>query len=448
MHAKARRKTLWRRAGWTLLGVLALTVLVGATVAAYWPLADAVAVHDSRGLTGTARTKALIQARKDARGQFIQAGTWLLAAFAFVFTAANFTLARRQGDLNRAALELTRGTFQLSEQGQVTERFTRAIDQLGSSNVDVRLGGVYALERVAVDSPRDQPAIVAVLAAFVQRRSRMEPERLGDDPAGEARAAVSVIARRDTGADGGRVNLRRARLLGLALDDARLTGADLYQADLGEAVLVRGRLAGVVAGEANLRGAHLTECDLLGADLTGATLSEAVLTDGRWDEATLVKAVLPRARLCRVSLRGAVMTEAVLDGAELEECDLTGAKLGRAGLTAAKLVGTELAGADLTRANLSRAVCRDAGLEGADLTDAVVAGADLTGARLRGATLLRANLSGAVLSGADLSGIDLTRVKVAGLNLDGAIVEADPPLPAGWRRGADGRVRRDAGGTP
>lgn len=38
----------------------------------------------------------------------------------------------------------------LSREGQVTERFTRAIDQLGSEKLEVRLGGIYALERIAV----------------------------------------------------------------------------------------------------------------------------------------------------------------------------------------------------------------------------------------------------------------------------------------------------------
>ena len=43
----------------------------------------------------------------------------------------------------------------ISREGQITERFTRAVDQLGNQNVDVRVGGIYALERIAKDSPPD-----------------------------------------------------------------------------------------------------------------------------------------------------------------------------------------------------------------------------------------------------------------------------------------------------
>jgi hypothetical protein len=39
--------------------------------------------------------------------------------------------------------------LRIAREGQVTERFTRAIDQLGNDNVDVRLGGIYALGRVS-----------------------------------------------------------------------------------------------------------------------------------------------------------------------------------------------------------------------------------------------------------------------------------------------------------
>src|SRR3954447_13018885 len=49
---------------------------------------------------------------------------------------------------------LTGLSYRLSRAGQITERFTRAIDQLGSTQLDVRLGGIYALERLARDSPR------------------------------------------------------------------------------------------------------------------------------------------------------------------------------------------------------------------------------------------------------------------------------------------------------
>src|SRR5829696_516895 len=57
--------------------------------------------------------------------------------------------------------ETTRETLRITEQGQITERFTRAIDQLGETELEIRLGGIYALERIAKDSPeRDYSTVM------------------------------------------------------------------------------------------------------------------------------------------------------------------------------------------------------------------------------------------------------------------------------------------------
>jgi len=49
----------------------------------------------------------------------------------------------------------TSQTLQTTKEGQITDRFTKAIDQLGKDNLAVRLGGIYALERLAKDSEYD-----------------------------------------------------------------------------------------------------------------------------------------------------------------------------------------------------------------------------------------------------------------------------------------------------
>jgi hypothetical protein len=63
------------------------------------------------------------------------------------------------------------GNFRLIEKVKITERFTRAVDQLGRAEVDVRIGGIYALERLTKDSPGDRAAITKVLTAFVRGRA-------------------------------------------------------------------------------------------------------------------------------------------------------------------------------------------------------------------------------------------------------------------------------------
>jgi hypothetical protein len=56
----------------------------------------------------------------------------------------------------------------IGRQSQITERFTRAIDQLGSDKLDVRLGGIFALERIAKNSKVDREPITRILETFVR----------------------------------------------------------------------------------------------------------------------------------------------------------------------------------------------------------------------------------------------------------------------------------------
>ena len=73
-------------------------------------------------------------------------------------------------------------TLQVNREGQITEHFTRAIDQLGATDdkgkarLEIRLGGIYGLERIAKDSPeRDYSTIMEVLTAYVRSNAPRSP---------------------------------------------------------------------------------------------------------------------------------------------------------------------------------------------------------------------------------------------------------------------------------
>ena len=110
------------------------------------PAADWLAHHDVGSASGPLHETAL----DNARGRLLTLGAGLFAAGALVFTVRNFTLSR---------------------EGQVTDRYTKAIEQLGSDKLDVCLGGIYALERIARDSARDHPTVIEVLSAFIREHS-------------------------------------------------------------------------------------------------------------------------------------------------------------------------------------------------------------------------------------------------------------------------------------
>ncbi|WP_203841815.1 pentapeptide repeat-containing protein [Winogradskya humida] len=283
---------------------------------------------------------------------------------------------------NRQQQELGLQQQNLALQGQVADRFTAAIDQLGQEDekkqdkLSIRLGGIYALQRLMIDSPPDQPAVVQVLCAFVRThapRPDQMPKRVRPSSA-DVRAAVTVLSHRP---NPGNQTLDFSGTL-LGLDTAELRGADLIGADLTGADLRYANLTG-----ANLDGANLDGTDLDSVHLDGADLRYA-------------------------DLDGANLTGADLRYADLTGTPLTGANLRYANLTGANLDGADLASANLDGANLASANLHDADLSGADLHDADLSGAHLDGANLQGMRLDVAHLDGADLDGADLTYADLT----------------------------------------
>ena len=89
--------------------------------------ADWLAHHDVGSATGPLHETAL----DNARGRLLTLGAGLFAAAALVFTALNFSLLRRNSE---QADQWQRRTHELTEQGQVTDRYTKAIEQLGSTS--------------------------------------------------------------------------------------------------------------------------------------------------------------------------------------------------------------------------------------------------------------------------------------------------------------------------
>nr|MDT0517835.1 pentapeptide repeat-containing protein [Streptomyces sp. DSM 41633] len=309
--------------------------------------------------------------------------------------------------------------LRIAEQGQITSRFNEAVSHLGSKSLDVRFGGIYALERIMQDSPRDQPRIISVLSAYARTHTpvpadgfpKMKPDELPPPPDADVVAVTEVLAARPSGRDGqAEINWQGADLRGLSLQSP-------YVNTSGDESPVASYLPFSFANlaEADLRHAYFLGVDLHNALCTGANLAYAELSDVSLKDAQMEGVDLTKAVLEDASLRGANLSNAILVGANLTRADLGGAKLDLA---------------DLNSANVSRADLRDANLLLADLRSTDLYGTDLRGADLTGSDLRGADLSGSDLRQADLTGADLT-----GANLKGALLEGAKGVPT---EGLDG----------
>jgi uncharacterized protein YjbI with pentapeptide repeats len=319
----------------------------------------------------------LAKARNDVRGTLLQGiGGIVLLGGAYL----TWQSSRRQRELDR--------------QGQITERFTRAIDQLGSDKLDVRMGGIYALGRVNKDSHEDQETIMEVLAAFVRSRAAWK----SNDPTapssqidrlpllairnGDIQAALAVLAKQGPRASSStplimlNVDLRNAMLNGGNFERAWFKGAHLEGSELRGAMLQGADLREAHLEGADLFGVNLKEADLRHAHLQGAVLDRALL-----ENADFRGACLKATRICTDHFMGTNLSGANLEEAIFGTCDLSGAHLSNANLRRADLLGANLAGTWLTDADL-----QEAGLWGAKLKEAIIWNANFRGAKARSTT--------------------------------------------------------------
>ena len=234
-------------------------------------------------------------------------------------------------------LIFTYNTFVLNREGQINDRFTKAVDQLGDADIAVRLGGLYALERTAKDFASDHPMIIDVMCAYVRENSKKY-----------ARAKTSQITIQKKQND---------------LVKAEKTEDGKIETDIQTALTIIARLrkehpygnkidlSGASISHANLKGIDLGNADLSNADLSYADLSYADLSDAK-----LFDADLHGANFNHANLHNAWPIRANLEGATLQHADLTYIKLDAAFLTKTNFSGANMSDASIDLYSLKKAI--------------------------------------------------------------------------------------------
>lgn len=335
-----------------------------------------------------------------------------------------------------------------TKEGQITDRFTRAIDQLGEVDqlgnpaIEIRLGGIYALERTANESDKDYWPIIEILTAYIRKNSSIEDLKVKEQnkvPL-DIQAILNVIGRRAYTykfGEANRINLQRTFLKGIHLKETHLEGADLTEsnfvaahlekAHLEEALLEKSNFSAAYLDQADLRdtycemaqfegsiieGANLQKANFERAILSGANLRETNCESANFDAANCSGAFFEKAHLEKASFFGTQFYEA-----HLTEANFRGASLQKANFKKAHLYKTLFDNAFLKYAHFEESYLEYGSFEVANLRmshfeEAYLREANLKGANLQLASLLKADLEGANLIGAeDLTVDQLSKVK-------------------------------------
>ena len=279
-------------------------------------------------------------------------------------------------------------------------------------NIEVRIGAILSLERIAQDSTRydrgrDHVRVMEILCAYVRENAPVssaqdhpfgEWEPLKDDPTEEERAAHLAKYEERFG---------NFFTQGQVYQWARTVPAP--RADIAIALRVIGRRTpdqrlaearwGKDAGPGDAW-VFDTPCPSLPDDTTAEIRADFATRLGQWQE------TIGSYRGYRLDLRNTN-----LQGADLSDLALSGARLDGARMEGANLRGARMEGADLLGARMEGANLGGARMVGADLWGARMEGANLGSARMEGADLWGARMEGANLGDARMEGADLRRAK-------------------------------------
>jgi uncharacterized protein YjbI with pentapeptide repeats len=224
--------------------------------------------------------------------------TWIALASLIATIFAGWQLVANT-QLAQSNLRLAQENTALTEIRLITENFTKAVEQIGSKEDMVVIGGIYSLEQIAKGSHQNlnkttvnetmgyQWTMMEVLSSFIRKNAPISTKNQNCCSMA-VQTALKVIGRRDAEFDGsgmetGKHNimdLSKTNLRGVKLEKATLfavnfTGADLREADLRGAELSQANFTGADLRGADLRGARIDRINLNNANLNGTEMSEA-----------------------------------------------------------------------------------------------------------------------------------------------------------------------------
>lgn len=172
-------------------------------------------------------------------------------------------------------------TYSLNKVSAHADRYAKAVEQLASEKLEVRVGGVYALESVAKVLSRDTSPVADVLSAFVRAAS----VRDSGDSDSDIHAAVNVLSRGLLARQS--VDLTKGRFVEIRLSGNTFAGANIAEGDFSMSRLVKVSFKSANLHLVDFTGANLEKVSFAEADLSGADFRGAVVKDCSFKNANM-----------------------------------------------------------------------------------------------------------------------------------------------------------------
>ena len=318
--------------------------------------------------------------------------------------------------LKRKAEDLLKAG-KLDEAGRVldevlTQRFADATQHLASKELTVRLGAIFALERMARNSARDHWAIVEILTAYIRENSPWKPSPTVD------KIMERVLAEQGT-TD---ANVSERYCSALAKDEHGSTSPPELKPDIQLVLSVLGRRVNSPDREGQTwQVLNLQGTDLQGADLRGINFDRAIFDRSNLRAVDFRNASLKNARFSYSVLVDANFAEATAEGAQFDYANAQEANFYKVVARQAKFFGT-----CLVHAQFGEGILENSRFKGTLLTRALFWDANLDGADFELANLGDADLSRSTVKGTDMRGA----INVRQSQIDTMVKDSSTRLPS------------------
>lgn len=197
----------------------------------------------------------------------------------------------------------------ITQEGQKLDLFSRSIEHLGSDKLEIRLGGIYSLERIAHNFKEDHTTIVEILSTFIQQNS---PLPIGDERSKNDKSTLIEV---------------------LTSDGDKFLRGTYLRTDIQACLKVLGRRKWIEKEQgrielylANLEGAFLFEPKLNKVSFVKSNLKNSWFKGGNFDGSWFIEVDLENAWFDCSSLRGADFRGANLQNTDFSGSDLPGAR--------------------------------------------------------------------------------------------------------------------------
>lgn len=243
--------------------------------------------------------------------------------------------------LNWRRIVSTENAITISERGQLVDRLSKAVDQIGSNNLSVRIGGLYALKNIGFDFENYTKQVVEILSSFIRVNSSVdaacdESVPVPHDVQIALDSIIHIKSDHNEFLDNTIIDLSGCRLMGITIIKKNLKGFDFSRSNLSNSNLESCQIANVEMFKTNFSNCNLSKINIFNAKLKNCVfdnsqmsfsiLSKLLIFDSSFRNCSLVEANFRGSAIDNVSFKDSTLMDADFTDTHMDNCDFSGAK--------------------------------------------------------------------------------------------------------------------------